>query len=148
LSIALLGGVLWVREAVNGGPAASPDKTSGAATVEKSTHSWDFSRPLPITVKAGASYVGGFLIGWTFRRFIRIAVVLTAAIISLIGFGKYAGCDTAPTQAKVKETSTMVQHEATVARDYLKKLLPTASAAAVGTFLGFRRKDNPALSRE
>jgi uncharacterized membrane protein (Fun14 family) len=147
LSIILLGGVLWVREAVNGQAPASKQKTEGTTNGDKPTHSWDFSRPLPITVKAGASYVGGFLIGWAFRRFIRIAVVLTAAVVSLIGFGKYAGCDTAPTQAKVKQASVMVQHEATVARDYLKTLLPTASAAAVGTFLGFRRKDNLALSR-
>ena len=96
-----------------------------------------FNQPLPLTVRAGASYIGGYLIGWTFRRFIRIAVCLTAAVVLLVGLGKYAGCDTAPTEAKVKQGSAAVQQEAKVVRDYLKGLLPSASVGAIGTIFGF-----------
>jgi uncharacterized membrane protein (Fun14 family) len=96
---------------------------------------------VPRYVWIGASYVGGFFIGWAFRRFLRLALALVALAVLLVGLGKYAGWNTSPTETKVKERAAWVRHEATAATDYLKSLLPSTSAAAVGAFLGFRRKD-------
>ena len=146
LIVVLAGGALWIRTALKGQPAVQQQNTMTSANNQSNQNS-SFNQRLPLTVRAGLSYIGGFLIGWTFRRFIRIAVALTGLVLLLVGLGKYAGCDIAPTQAKVKEGSAFVQREAKVAREYLKRLLPLASAGAVGTFLGFRRKDNHALSR-
>jgi len=141
LMLVLAGGVFWVRGALKSQSTAPQQTTATNNTHPRPTSGSMFNRPLPLTVRAGVSYACGFLIGWTFRRFIRVAVVLTAGVILLIGLGRYAGCDTTATEAKVKEESILVQREAKVARDYLKGLLPSASVGAVGAFLGFRRKD-------
>ena len=88
-----------------------------------------------------ASYIGGFFIGWVFRRFVLVALSLAALAILVVGICKYAGCNVAPAETGVKERATWVQHEAAAAKDYLKGLLPSTAAGAVGVFLGFRRKD-------
>jgi hypothetical protein len=62
---------------------------------------------------------------------------------ALLGVGKYAGWNVAPAETKVKERAKWVQNEAATASDYLRHLLPSASAGAVGAFLGFRRKSKP-----
>ncbi len=68
------------------------------------------------------------------------AEAIGTAVLLLVGLGKYAGWNTSPAETDVKERALWVQHEATAAKDYLKGFLPSASAGAVGAFLGFRRK--------
>jgi uncharacterized membrane protein (Fun14 family) len=109
------------------------------AAVPAGTH-WNWSKPLPAYVRLGASYVAGFCIGWFFRKLIRIVVVVAALVIALLVFGKYAGCDTAPAQERVKRGGEWAQHEATVTQDYLMHLLPSATGGGAGIFLGFRRR--------
>jgi uncharacterized membrane protein (Fun14 family) len=140
LIVVVLGGWFWVRDAMKNEPAAAPQGSTTSMRPETQTHGWDFSRPVPAPVRIGASYIGGFLIGWAFRRVLHVILALAGAALLIVGAGKFAGCNTVPTETKVKQTSALVQHEATIARDYLKTVLPTASAGAVGTFLGFRRR--------
>ena len=52
---------------------------------------WDFSRPVPGYVRVCASYIGGFFIGWAFRRFLRLALSLVALVALLVGLGKCVG---------------------------------------------------------
>ena len=148
LMVVIVSGGLWIRGALKK-QFTAPEQNTTATTVTNTppAQASKVNQPLPLTLRAGLSYIGGFLIGWTFRRFVRLAVVLTAMVILLIGLCKYAGCDTGATQVKVKESSMLLQREAKAARDYLKHLLPSASAAAVGTFLGFRRKDTTTFAR-
>ena len=133
----------WVRDVAKGPPSPAPGQAAASSEQPVSGGGWDFSRPVPGYVRLCASYIGGFFIGWAFRRFIRLALALVALAVLVVGIGKYAGWDTAPAETKVKERATWVQHEAATARDYLKHLLPSATAGAVGVFLGFRRKDKP-----
>jgi uncharacterized membrane protein (Fun14 family) len=105
--------------------------------------SWDFTQPVPGYVRVCASYIGGFFIGWAFRRFLRLALALVAVAVLLVGLGKYAGWSTSSAETKLNERAAWVRHEATAATDYLKGLLPSTSAGAVGAFLGFRRKAKP-----
>jgi uncharacterized membrane protein (Fun14 family) len=146
LMVVIASGGLWIRGALKRQFTAPQQNTT--ATAATHTPASSFNQPLPLTFRAGLSYIGGFFIGWTFRRFVRLAVVLSAIVILLLGLSKYAGCDTATTKAKIKERSILLRGEAKAARDYLKHLLPSASAAAVGSFLGFRRKDSVRLSRQ
>jgi uncharacterized membrane protein (Fun14 family) len=136
-----LGG--WVRDASKGPPPPAPAHATAPAGQLGSSGGWNFTRPVPGYVRVCVSYIGGFFIGWAFRRFIRLALGLAALAVLLVGLGKYTGCNMAPAETRVKERVAWVQHEITVARDYLKHLLPSASAGAVGVFLGFRRKDKP-----
>jgi uncharacterized membrane protein (Fun14 family) len=142
LLFVLIGSGFWVRDMAKGPPPPAPAYVTTPGDRPASGGGWDFHRPFPAYVRVCASYVGGFFIGWAFRRFIRLGLALAALATLLVGLGKYAGWDAAPAETKVKERAAWVQHEAATASDYMKHLLPSASAGAVGAFLGFRRKDN------
>ena len=140
LFVVVVGLGFWLRDVAKGPSPPTAAHVSAPAEPAASGGGWDFTRPVPGYVRICASYIGGFFIGWAFRRFIRVALALIVLAALLVGVGKYAGWNTSPAETKVKESATWVKHEAAAAREYLKGLLPSASAAAVGAFLGFRRK--------
>jgi len=146
LLVVLVGLGFWVREAAKGPPPPTHVRANMVAEQAASGGSWDFTRPVPGYARVCASYIGGFFIGWVFRRFLRLALALVTLAVLLVGLGKYAGWNTSSAETEVKERASWVRHEATVATDYLKGLLPSTSAGAVGAFLGFRRKAKPFAS--
>jgi uncharacterized membrane protein (Fun14 family) len=95
----------------------------------------------------GVSYVAGFCVGWFFRKLTRLILVVGALAIALLAYGKLTGCDVTRTQEEVKQGGEWAQHEATTAEDYLKHVLPSATAGGVGIFLGFRRRSKAAASK-
>jgi uncharacterized membrane protein (Fun14 family) len=140
--ITALGFGLWVRDAATN-DGNSPATASGIAVSTDGTAkpaTWDFSRPLPGYAQVSGSYIGGFVLGWLFRRFIRMALALAAGLVLLLGIGKYAGWDAPKTEVRIKEGTAWVEREAVAMKDYLSGLLPSASAAGVGGFLGLRRR--------
>jgi uncharacterized membrane protein (Fun14 family) len=143
LFVVLVGFGFWARDIAKGPPPPASTHVTALDDRPASGSGWDFSRPFPGYVRICVSYIGGFFIGWAFRRFIRLALALAALAVLLLGIGKYAGWNMAPAETKVKERAKWVQHEAATASDDLKHLLPSASAGAVGAFLGFRRKGKP-----
>lgn len=124
-----------------------PGITSSAATSAPAATQRGWSRPLPFYVPIGASYVAGFCIGWVFRKLIRLIVITAALVVALLALGRFVGCDTTHTQEQVKHTGDWAQHEVVATEDYLRHLLPSVGAGGVGTFLGFRRRGQAALSR-
>jgi uncharacterized membrane protein (Fun14 family) len=143
LFVVVVGLGLWVRDVAKGPPPSTFAHVTTSPETAASGGGWDLTRPFPGYVRICASYIGGFFIGWVFRRFIRLALSLAALAVLLVGVGKYAGWNVAPAETRVKESATRVQHAAAAAKDHLKGLLPSTSAGAVGAFLGFRRKDKP-----
>jgi uncharacterized membrane protein (Fun14 family) len=131
---------LWFSDAVKGRSAAGPGITAsdtGSPGVSGAQSNW--SKPVPGYVRICVSYVGGFFIGWVFRRFLKVAVAGAVLIVALLALGRHVGCDTTRAQEQVKRSSAWVQHEMTETRDYLKGLLPSAAAGGTGVFFGFRR---------
>jgi uncharacterized membrane protein (Fun14 family) len=143
LIIVLIGGGFWVAGVIRPHSAASVHGQNETVNSQAQPQGWDFSQPLPLAVRLSASYIGGFFIGWLFRRFIALSFAVAGLALLLVGFGKFAGCNTVETEKQVKTNSVTIQHEAKEARDYLKSLLPSASVGAFGAFLGFRRKQAP-----
>ncbi|MGA2279850.1 MAG: hypothetical protein ABSG80_06060 [Verrucomicrobiota bacterium] len=140
-AVALMGLGLWFSDAVKGRPAAGPGITAadtGSPGASGALSNW--SKPVPGYVRICVSYVGGFFIGWAFRRFLKVAAAGTILIIALLALGRYVGCDTTRTQEEAKRSSAWVQREATETRDHLKGLLPSATTGGAGMFFGFRRK--------
>jgi uncharacterized membrane protein (Fun14 family) len=140
-AVALLGLGLWFSDAVKGRPAAGPGITAsdtGSPRVSGAPSNW--SKPVPGYVRICVSYVGGFFIGWAFRRFLKTAVAGAVLIIALLALGRHVGWDTTRVQEQVKRSRAWVQQEATETRDYLKGRLPSAAAGGAGVFFGFRRK--------
>jgi uncharacterized membrane protein (Fun14 family) len=138
---------LWLHAVVTVQPPAGADAATLSDISQRATETqFDWSKPMPRYVKAAISYIGGFFIGWTFRRFIGVAVALGVLILGLLAFGKYTGWDTSAAQEKVKNTGELVQREAGNLKDQLQTMLPSATAVGVGAFLGFRRRHRPATT--
>lgn len=137
--VTLLGIGWWLREAAPGREPMASDMAETRPFESSPAPGWDFSQPLPGYVHWSASYVGGFFLGWLFRRFLRLAVAMTALVIMALGAGKYVGWDSSATEEKFRSGAAWVEREADEARDYLTGLLPSTAAAGVGGWLGFRR---------
>ncbi len=91
----------------------------------------------------GGSFVGGFFIGWAYRKSIHIAALIFGAVIGLISLAKWTGLiqlewDTI-TQS-LHDNLTFFEGEALKAEKFLAGLLPSGMAGALGVFKGARHK--------
>ena len=105
--------------------------------------SWIGNYTSPAVAQIGGSYLGGFLIGWAFRRFLRVAAMLVAVVLACIGLMKAGGwidVDWSELEAQVRRTVQWLQGEAEGLRNILTGFLPSAGAAGAGSFFGFRKK--------
>ena len=99
------------------------------------------------TAEAGWEWLsGGVLYRLLFRRVMRVILVAGALGLLLLGYGKLAGWDITATQEKMKCDGEWAQRDATIAKDYFRGLLPSATAPGIGMFLGFRRRNNSVVS--
>jgi uncharacterized membrane protein (Fun14 family) len=105
-------------------------------------------QPFPWYARLGVSYVGGFFIGWALRRFVRTVLATAAVVAMLLGLGKWVGWNSTNAEKTLKNKVTLVEHEANAGRDFLKGLLPSASAAGAGIFLGWRRRGTTATATQ
>jgi len=105
--------------------------------------SWIGNYSSPAAAQIGASYLGGFLLGWAFRRFLRIAAMLVAVVLAGIAVMKASGwidVDWSALEAQVGRTVQWLHGEAEGLRNVLTGFLPSAGAAGAGSFFGFRKK--------
>ena len=104
---------------------------------------WISDMASPAVARFGGSYIAGFFIGWAFRRFVKLVVVMGALAIAGIALLKNAGwwtTDWSALERQVSHNITALQHGAEGVKHFLTGYLPSAGAAAAGTFLGFRKK--------
>jgi uncharacterized membrane protein (Fun14 family) len=105
--------------------------------------SWIGNYTSPAVAQVGGSYLGGFLLGWAFRRFLRIAAMLVAAALAGIAVIKGTGwidVDWSALETQISNTVQWLHGEAEGLKNLLSGVLPSAGAAGAGTFFGFRKK--------
>jgi uncharacterized membrane protein (Fun14 family) len=105
--------------------------------------SWIGNFTSPAFAQIGGSYLGGFLIGWAFRRFLRIAAMLVAGALACIAVIKATGwidVDWSALETQISRTVQWLHGEAEGLKNLLSGILPSAGAAGAGTFFGFRKK--------
>jgi uncharacterized membrane protein (Fun14 family) len=105
--------------------------------------SWIGNYTSPAVAQIGGSYLGGFLIGWAFRRFLRVAAMFVAVMLACIGLMKASGwidVDWSQLEAQISRTVQWLHGEAEGLRNVLTGFLPSAGAAGAGSFFGFRKK--------
>ena len=105
--------------------------------------SWIGNFTSPAIAQIGGSYLGGFLIGWAFRRFLRMAAMLMAAVLACIAVMKATGwidVDWSSLEAQVGRTIQWLHGEAEGLKNVVTGFLPSAGAAGAGSFFGFRKK--------
>jgi uncharacterized membrane protein (Fun14 family) len=105
--------------------------------------SWIGNFTSPSIAQIGGSYLGGFLIGWAFRRFLRFAAMLVAAVLAGIAVMKATGwidVDWSALETQITRTVQWLHGEAQGLKNVLSGFLPSAGAAGAGSFFGFRKK--------
>lgn len=105
--------------------------------------SWIGNFTSPAMAQIGGSYLGGFLIGWAFRRFLRVAAMLVAVGLACVAAMKATGwidVDWSQLEAQLSGALQWLHGEAEELKKVLTGVLPSAGAAGAGTFFGFRKK--------
>lgn len=93
----------------------------------------------------GGSYLGGFFLGWLFRRFVKTAAMVTGGFILLLGILKSTGwitLDWAGIETAVNQSLASFQAGAEGIKQVLTGYLPSAGSGTAGIFFGFRKKVN------
>lgn len=145
----LLGAGLWIRDLAAAKAAPAPGDASSAAPPtealagpagSQSTSDQGVNAPLPF--RLGAGFMGGFLIAWALRRFIRVTLLIGGTIVAAILLLKWTGVvdlDWGGLEQTVKDGVAQAQQHATTAKDYAMHHLPSGGASVVGMFIGARR---------
>lgn len=105
--------------------------------------SWIGNYTSPAVAQMAGSYLGGFLIGWAFRRFLKLAVVIVGFTLACIGALKTTGwidLDWNSIEGQISGLMRWVHGEAEGLKNLLTGFLPSAGAAGAGSFFGFRKK--------
>ena len=114
----------------------------GAATVG-GLASWIGNITSPAMAEIGGSYLGGFLLGWAFRRFLRMAAMIVAVTRACIAALKATGwmdLDWVSIETQISHALHWLHGEAEGLKSLLTGFLPSAGAAGAGSFFGFRKK--------
>lgn len=115
---------------------------AGIATVG-SLASWvaDFSSPALAGI--AGSYLAGFFLGWASRRFLRMAALITGALLAGIAVLEETGwidLDWTSVETQISHAIAAAQQGAQGLKHVLSGYLPSTGAGAVGMFFGFRKK--------
>jgi uncharacterized membrane protein (Fun14 family) len=124
-------------------PWTSPSFLAAGATTAAGLAAWLNDMMSPALARCGASYLGGFVIGWVCRRAIKITALAAGAILALIALLKSAGwidLDWSAIERDVSQSLTWLLGEADSLKQLLTGYLPAAGAGTAGAFFGFRKK--------
>ena len=141
--VALLGLVLWVATPANTPPPTPPEEGAPLAqasgdAVASSVHS---VQGTPAMFRFGVSYMAGFFLGYGLKRFLKVTLLVSAAIAALLFVLQHTGTlqlDWTAVQAQAKESFGWLTGQAEALKSFLAGYIPSAAAACVGVFMGMR----------
>jgi uncharacterized membrane protein (Fun14 family) len=105
--------------------------------------SWIGNLTSPVVAQMGGSFLAGFLLGWAFRKFLKMAALLVGLILAAIAALKATGwiaLDWTSVESQIAQGFRWIQGEAEGLKNLLAGYLPSASAGGIGTWFGFRKK--------
>jgi uncharacterized membrane protein (Fun14 family) len=97
----------------------------------------------PTAIRSGLGLIGGFIIGWAFRAFLKMMAMITflvGAIFIGLSYFNVLNVDFSAAETKFKTSSEWVSDQASRAKDAAMSHIPGSAASVVGLWLGFRRK--------
>lgn len=124
-------------------PWAVKSFLAAGATTVAGLVAWLSDMMSPALASGGASFLGGFLIGWAVRKTVKLALLIAASLLALIAILKTTGwihLDWTLIQADVNHILDWGRGKAQGFTDVLTGYLPSAGAAGAGAFFGFRKK--------
>lgn len=96
----------------------------------------------PAAFRFGAGFAGGFLLGFAFRRFLKVTSALATLVLGGIALLKLTGLielDWASLEGQVRDSLAWTQGQAAALKTLLTGYLPSAGAGGLGLWKGFRR---------
>ncbi|MDH4328577.1 MAG: FUN14 domain-containing protein [Nitrospira sp.] len=124
-------------------PWAAKSFLAAGATTIAGLGAWLNDMMSPAMARGGASFIGGFLLGWALRKTLMIALLIIASLAVLIAFLDTAGwihLDWAMIETDLSRTVDWVHGNAEGFKVILTGYLPSAGAGGAGAFFGFRKK--------
>jgi uncharacterized membrane protein (Fun14 family) len=115
---------------------------AGIATVG-GLASWMADLSSPAVIGIGGSYLGGFFFGWAFRRFLKMAALITGGLLTCIAVLEDTGwidLDWTAVETQISHAIAAAHQGAEGLKHILSGYLPSTGAGAVGMFFGFRKK--------
>jgi uncharacterized membrane protein (Fun14 family) len=124
-------------------PWAAKSFLVASATTVAGLGAWFTDMMSSALARGGASFLGGFLLGWAVRKTVKLALLIAASLLALIAILKTTGwihLDWTLIQADVNHILDWGRGKAQGVKDVLTGYLPSAGAAGAGTFFGLRKK--------
>jgi uncharacterized membrane protein (Fun14 family) len=124
-------------------PWAAKSFLAAGATTVAGIGAWLTDMMSPALANWGASFLGGFLLGWAVRKTVKLALLVAASLVAIIAVLKTTGwihLDWTLIQADVNHLLDWGRGKAQGFKEVLKGYLPAAGAAGAGAFFGFRKK--------
>ena len=91
----------------------------------------------------GASFVGGFVLGWAFRQSLRLAAVAVVVLLMVVFVAKWTGwfhLDWALLETAVRDSFGWLRGEAMGLKKLLTGWLPSGVAGFLGVWRGMRHR--------
>jgi len=124
-------------------PWAAKSFLAAGATTAAGLGAWLNDMMSPAMARGGASFIGGFLLGWALRKTLMAALVITASLAALIAILNSTGwihLEWSLIEADVTRSLAWVQGQAESFKAVLTGYLPSAGAGGAGMLFGFRKK--------
>lgn len=124
-------------------PWAAKSFLAASATTVAGIGAWLTDMMSPALANGGASFLGGFLLGWAVRKTVKLALLVAASLLVIIAVLKTTGwihLDWTLIQADVNHILDWGRGKAQGFKEVLKGYLPAAGAAGAGVFFGLRKK--------
>lgn len=124
-------------------PWAAKSFLAAGATTVAGLGAWLNDMMSPAMARGGASFIGGFLIGWALRKTLMIGLFITASLAALIAILNTTGwihLEWRLIEADVTRSLAWVQGQTESFKTVLTGYLPSAGAGGAGMLFGFRKK--------
>ena len=124
-------------------PWAAKSFMAASATTVAGVGAWLSDMMSPALARGGASFIGGVLVGWAFRKTLKIALLITLSLAALVAILKTTGwihLEWNLIQSDVNRTLDWARGQAQSLKEVAVGYLPSAGAGVAGAFFGFRNK--------
>ncbi|BFU90849.1 MAG: hypothetical protein NTAFB01_20360 [Nitrospira sp.] len=124
-------------------PWAAKSFLAAGATTVAGLGAWLSNMMSPALARGGASFLGGFLLGWAVRKTLKLALLIAGSLLVLVAVLKTTGwihLDWTLIQADVTRTLDWARGKAQGFKEVLTGYLPAAGAGGAGVFFGLRKK--------
>ena len=124
-------------------PWAAKSFMAASATTVAGVGAWLSDMMSPALARGGASFIGGFLVGWAFRKTLKLALMIILSLAALVAILKTTGwihLEWNLIESDVHRTLDWARGQAQSLKEVAVGYLPSAGAGVAGAIFGLRKK--------